>query len=285
MQVLPDIQMTGDARGVAIDRVGVSGLRFPIEVLDRARGTQRTIATLAMSVSLPADVRGTHMSRFIEQLAAYDGTLSTETLPTFLRGLAERLDAAAAQIEVSFPLFVDRPAPVSGKTAPMDYACTLRAEVDLADGSPGLDHVEMVVAVPVASLCPCSREISDYGAHNQRGEVEITVRPSEPGGTPEMIWFEELIGYAEASASAPLYPLLKRSDERYVTMQAYDNPAFVEDILRNTAVRLRGDARVERFAVKVTNFESIHNHNAFAEVAWARPTPRASAAQPDSTDG
>jgi GTP cyclohydrolase I len=280
MQVLPDIQMTGDTRGVAIDRVGVSGLRFPIEVLDRQHGTQRTIATLAMSVSLPEDVRGTHMSRFIEQLAAYDGTLSTETLPTFLRGLAERLDAAAAQIEVSFPLFVDRPAPVSGKTAPMDYACTLRAEVDLSDGDGGLDHVEMVVAVPVASLCPCSREISDYGAHNQRGEVEITIRPTEPGGTPEMIWFEEAIEYAEQSASAPLYPLLKRSDERHVTMQAYDNPAFVEDILRNTAVRLRGDDRIQHFAIKVTNFESIHNHNAFAEVAWTRP-----ADQPARTDG
>ncbi|MEO1477151.1 MAG: GTP cyclohydrolase FolE2 [Bacteroidota bacterium] len=264
---LPDIQQSPDRRGVAIERVGISNLRYPLSVLDREHGSQQTTATLALSVALPAEIKGTHMSRFIEVLSSYQGVLSTQSLPEFLARLRERLKAPVAQIDVSFPLFLGRAAPATGKSALMDYTCALSAE---DDGT----HVDIVqrVEVHVASLCPCSKEISDYGAHNQRGRIDIAVRTArEPDGTPSMIWFEELIEVAEQSASSPLYPLLKREDERHVTMAAYDNPAFVEDILRNVAVRLREDARISWFDVGVTNFESIHNHNAFARVSWVRP--------------
>lgn len=266
VQNLPDIQKTVDQRDVAINHVGVSNLRHPISVKTQADGPQQTIATLTMAVGLPAEVKGTHMSRFIEALSEYDQSLSSETLPLLVHEIQERLHAQEAKIEVEFPYFLERSAPVTGRTALMDYTCRLVAE------SQG-DETEVTVGitVPVASLCPCSKEISEYGAHNQRGDVEITLRTvrDDHDGAP-MVWFEELVAYAEESASAPLYPLLKRPDERYVTMQAYDNPAFVEDIVRNVAVRLRDDERIAWFKVRVTNYESIHNHNAFAEVCWSR---------------
>ncbi|GIV03607.1 MAG: GTP cyclohydrolase FolE2 [Fimbriimonadales bacterium] len=263
---LPDIQNTSDHRGITLEQVGITDLRYPITVLDRAQGQQRTIATLTMSVCLPHHFKGTHMSRFVEILNHYRGEFTMRTLPDLLHEMKQRLEAAAARIEIHFPYFLERTAPVSGMKALMDYQCTFIGE---SNGS--TDDFVLGVRVPVASLCPCSKEISEYGAHNQRGEVDIMVRSvRDQHGHPEIIWIEELIQIAEEAASAPLYPLLKRPDERFVTMQAYDNPAFVEDITRDVAVQLRADERIAWFQVRVTNYESIHNHNAFASTSWSR---------------
>ncbi len=264
---LPDIQKSGDSRNVAIEKVGISGLKYPVKVLDRDKGFQNTVATVAMSVGLPADVKGTHMSRFIEVLSRYSETLSTQNIPELVRAIKERLDASSAHVEITFPYFIEKAAPVTKKTALMDVECSLISSCDTEN------HVTMGLSIPIASLCPCSKEISDYGAHNQRGQVDLELETyGEPEGDKPAIWFEEIIEWVEDSASAPLYPLLKRPDERFVTMQAFDNPAFVEDIVRNVAVRLKADSRVSYFKATVTNFESIHNHNAFAFVEWERPS-------------
>jgi GTP cyclohydrolase I len=184
------------------------------------------------------------------------------TLPGILKDLKTRLDAVTARVEVSFPYFVEKTAPVTGLKAPMDYECFFQAE---ANGR--VSDFVVGVKVPVKSLCPCSKAISDYGAHNQRGIVTLQIRPvADSLGLPELIWIEELIEIAEKSASAPVYPLLKREDERFVTMQAYDNPVFVEDVVRNVARRLHEDGRIAWFEVRVVNHESIHNHSAFAVV-------------------
>jgi GTP cyclohydrolase I len=264
--IIEDVQAQEDARGVALDQVGVSGIRYPIIVLDRAHERQQTVATLALSVSLPPEVKGTHMSRFIEVLEAHRGELTMRTLPAILGDLRRRLRADAARIEVTFPYFIERRAPVSGERGLLDYECTFVGTAD------GLEHDFMLgVRVPVASLCPCSKAISDYGAHNQRGYVTIEVRTVQgTRGQPELIWIEELVEIAERAASAPVYPLLKRPDERHVTMQAYDNPRFVEDIAREAAVSLQGDERIAWFRVHVVNKESIHNHDAFARLEWRR---------------
>lgn len=263
---LEDIQAQVDARGVALDQVGVSGIRYPIVVLDRAHKHQQTVATVALSVGLPHDVKGTHMSRFIEILEAHRREMTLRTLDTILDDLRHRLRADTARIEVAFPYFIARSAPVSGERGLLDYDCSF---VGTADNF-GHDFV-LGVRVPVASLCPCSKAISDYGAHNQRGYIAIEVRTVRgAGGRPELIWIEELVEIAERAASAPVYPLLKRPDERHVTMQAYDNPRFVEDIAREVAVALQSDARIAWFRVHVVNKESIHNHDAFARLEWRR---------------
>ncbi len=262
LQSLPDLQHTKDTRGVAIEQVGVCDLRYPITVLDRANEKQRVAAVLSLSVDLPHHFKGTHMSRFLEVMEDHRGEITVRTIPTILAELRERLNAERAHVEVRFPYFIEKTAPVSGKKSPMDYDCAFIAE---ADGS-GTDFV-LQVSVPVKSLCPCSKAISDYGAHNQRGNVEIQIRSGAgENSEPKIVWIEELVETAEKSASAPVYSLLKREDERHVTMQAFDNPAFVEDIARNVAVSLREDPRVAWYKVRVTNFESIHNHSAFATV-------------------
>jgi len=259
---LADIQDSADDRGIDIDHVGVCDLRYPITVLDRAKGEQQVAATFSLSVSLPRHFKGTHMSRFIEVLVDHGGEVTMRTLPGILKDLKTRLDAVTARVEVSFPYFVEKVAPVTGLKAPMDYECFFYAE---ANGH--MSDFMVGVKVPVKSLCPCSKAISDYGAHNQRGIVTLQVKPvSDSDGAPEMIWIEELIEIAEKSASAPVYPLLKREDERFVTMQAYDNPVFVEDVVRNVARRLHEDDRIAWFEVRVVNHESIHNHSAFAVV-------------------
>lgn len=259
---LVDIQRSADERGIDIDHVGVCDLRYPITVLDRANGKQQVAATFSLSVSLPRQFKGTHMSRFIEVLVDHDGEVTMRTLPSMLKDLKTRLDAVTARVEVSFPYFVERTAPVTGLKAPMDYECFFQAE---ANGH--LSDFIVGVKVPVKSLCPCSKAISDYGAHNQRGIVTLQVKPARDSeGRPELIWIEELIEIGEKSASAPVYPLLKREDERFVTMQAYDNPVFVEDVVRNVARHLREDGRIGWFEVRVVNHESIHNHSAFAVV-------------------
>jgi GTP cyclohydrolase I len=265
---MDDVQNQLDHRRIPIDQVGVSDLRCPIVVLDRKFQQQQTVATLTMAVNLPHHFKGTHMSRFVEVLNDHRGEVTMRTVPTILRDLKARLQAESARIHVTFPYFLERTAPASGARALMDYECSFVG--DLNGG-----HADFVlgVRVPVTSLCPCSKAISDYGAHNQRGLIAISVRSvTTPTGEPELIWIEELIELAERSASAPVYPLLKRADERHVTMQAYDNPVFVEDIVRNIALRLQEDARVAWFEVHAVNQESIHNHSAFARLEWRRAT-------------
>ena len=266
---MADVHNQSDSRRVPIDRVGVRDVCLPVEVLDPNRGKQYTVAKISMAVNLPHDVKGTHMSRFIETINAYDGQISMHTLPVILSELKERLQADNAHIEVKFPYFMEKAAPETGAEALMDYECTLIGQLNGEE-----EDFVLRVRVPVASLCPCSKEISDYGAHNQRGYVTIDVRGTRSDeGIPSMIWVEDLVDIAESSGSAPVYPLLKRPDERYVTMQAYDNPVFVEDIVRGVAKRLEKDKRVAWFRVQVINHESIHTHNVFACVEWTRPCP------------
>lgn len=263
---MEDVQNRTDERGIPLDQVGVTDLRYPIIVLDRKQERQQTIARLTMSVNLPHHFKGTHMSRFIEVLNKHRGEVTMRTLPSILRELKERLEAESARIEVAFPYFVERQAPSSGARALMDYECTFVGEVNGGD-----EDFVLGVQVPVTSLCPCSKAISDYGAHNQRGIITMEVRSARQHGEAALIWIEELIDIAERSASAPVYPLLKRADERHVTMQAFDNPVFVEDMVRNVASELQADSRVTWFRVHAVNHESIHNHGAFAEVVWQRP--------------
>jgi GTP cyclohydrolase I len=259
---MKDVQNTPDTRGIDIDQVGVCDLTYPISVLDRENQRQQCAATIALSVSLPHHFKGTHMSRFLQVLAEHQGEFTMRTVPAILHDLKKRLDAESAQIEVEFPYFLQRKAPVSGLSAPMDYRCTF-----IGHSNGKNDDFLLRVRVPVATLCPCSKEISDYGAHNQRGYVTITVRTRKlVNGSWDFLWIEELVEIAEKSASAPIYPLLKRTDERHVTMQAYDNPVFVEDVVRNAAAQLKVDSRILWFEVRALNHESIHNHSAFAVV-------------------
>jgi GTP cyclohydrolase IB len=267
LQPLVDVQNRPDTRGLPLDNVGVRDIRCPITVLDRQDVKQHTVASVSLSVSLPHHFKGTHMSRFVELLENHRGELTMRTIPSLLDDMRRRLEAERARVEVRFPYFIRRAAPASGAAALMDYQCWFTGEA--SDTSS--DFV-LGVEIPVTSLCPCSKEISEYGAHNQRGHISIEVRSvCEDDATPQLIWIEELIAMAESSASAPVYPLLKRIDERHVTMQAYDNPVFVEDMVRNVVVQLQADSRVAWCSVHAVNQESIHNHNAFATVEWTRP--------------
>lgn len=264
---MQDVQNQHDTRQITIDKVGVRDLRYPIVVLDKQHDTQQTIATMSMSVELPHHFKGTHMSRFIEILEEHRGEVTMRTLPSILRTLRERLDAEKAHIDVRFPFFLERTAPVSKAKSLLDYEGYF---VGTSDGQ----HEDFIlgIIVPVTSLCPCSKIISEYGAHNQRGHITIEVRLfDERWAAEDFVWLEDLIDVAESSASAPLYPLLKRPDERHVTMQAYDNPVFVEDMVRNVAAKLQEEERISWFKVSAINQESIHNHNAFAEISWTRP--------------
>jgi GTP cyclohydrolase I len=264
---MDDVQNHLDDRGIPLDQVGVTDLRYPIVVLDREHEKQHTTALLTMAVNLPHQFKGTHMSRFVEVLNEHRGEITMHTLPAMLRELKRRLDAESACVEVRFPYFLEKAAPKSGAKALMDYDCSFVGEVN-----GGKESFTLGVQVPVTSLCPCSKTISDYGAHNQRGIITIETRSSRADdGSPALIWIEELIQIAEECASAPVYPLLKRADERHVTMQAYDNPVFVEDMVRGVAQRLQCDPRVAWFCVRALNHESIHNHSAFARLTWERP--------------
>jgi GTP cyclohydrolase IB len=259
---LDDVQARPDTRGVALDEVGVRGLRHPIVVWDRERDKQETIAEISMSVSLSAHIKGTHLSRFVEVLGEHAGEITMRTIPGILAALRQRLDATRARIEVCFPYFIERAAPVTRARALLDYQCQFTGEADDSGC-----RFTLTVQVPVTSVCPCSKAISDYGAHNQRGCITISVRVgADPDGEPHLVWIEELVELAERSASAPVFPLLKRPDERYLTMLAYDNPVFVEDMARSVAHNLRADTRVTWFAVEAVNEESIHNHAAYARV-------------------
>jgi GTP cyclohydrolase IB len=265
---LADVQNLADDRGIALDEVGITGLRYPVAVWDRDRSKQDTIAEVTMSVALPLHLKGTHLSRFLEVLDAHAGELTPATMPAVLDELRRRLDSPFAHMRLQFPYFLTRRAPISGATALMDYACTLTARRD-----DEATELVLSVRVPVTSVCPCSKAISDYGAHNQRGHITIQVTPAACQDEEiAPLWVDDLIEVAEASASSPVYPLLKRSDERYVTMAGYDHPVFVEDMAREAARRLHGDPRVADFTVEAVNDESIHNHAAYARLSWPPAT-------------
>ena len=255
MTPLHDAQSMRDTRELPIDKVGVRGLRFPIQVRDRAHVVQNTIATVGLFVDLPMEFKGTHMSRFIEVLHSHGGMIHVENIPDLLARMQERLKASTSHLEMEFPYFITKKAPATGLEGLMDY--TVRFEAN-ATGS-GIDFV-MTVRVAVTTLCPCSKAISQYGAHNQRGEVTVAIRSSET------VWIEDLIALIEQSASSELYSLLKRPDEKAVTERAYENPVFVEDLVRNVVLRLKAHEHVTWYKVEAENFESIHNHNAYASI-------------------
>lgn len=250
---IADVQNSADTRQIAINKVGIKDIRHPVRVKDRSSGEQHTIATFNMYVNLPHNFKGTHMSRFVEILNQHEREIGVDSFKTMLVEMTERLEAEAGHIEMNFPYFVNKEAPVTRVQSLMDYDVTLIGEI--IDGKP---HMHIKVVVPATSLCPCSKKISDYGAHNQRSHVTVSVR------TCGFIWIEELIDLVEKEASCELYGLLKRPDEKHVTERAYDNPKFVEDMVRDVAVRLNQDDRVCSYVVESENFESIHNHSAYA---------------------
>jgi len=250
---IADVQNSADTRRIAINKVGIKDIRHPVRVRDRSEGEQHTIASFNMYVNLPHNFKGTHMSRFIEILNAHEREISVESFKDMLSEMARRLEAEAGHIEMHFPYFVNKKAPVSGVESLLDYNVTLIGEI-----RKNKPTMYIKVVVPVTSLCPCSKEISERGAHNQRSHVTVNVR------TRGFIWIEEIIDLVEHQASCQLYGLLKRPDEKYVTEYAYDNPKFVEDMVRDVAVQLNNDERFSAYVVESENFESIHNHSAYA---------------------
>lgn len=252
---LHDKQSERDHRKLRIDKVGVRGLRFPIQVRDKEHAVQNTVATIGMYVDLPHEFKGTHMSRFIEVLNAHGNIVHVENIEDILHAMQDKLNAATAHIEMEFPYFMTKKAPVTKREGLMDYT----ARFDATACGKDLDFV-LTVVVGVTTLCPCSKAISQYGAHNQRGHVTVQIR------SKKSIWIEDLIELVEKSASAELYSLLKREDEKFVTERAYENPVFVEDLVRNVAVKLNAHRDVTWYKVEAENFESIHNHNAYASI-------------------
>jgi len=252
--LLPDVQSSADNRQLAIQRVGVKGLRYPLTIAAGADEVVATVATIDMTVGLPPDVKGTHMSRFVEVIEAYREPLTVPALRALIAGMLDRLDALSGRVEMRFPYFLRKQAPVSGVESLLDIDAELVA--DKQAGHPA--RITLTVTVPVTSLCPCSKEISAYGAHNQRSHITISAE------LRETIGIEELVRMAEEEASCEVWGLLKRPDEKYVTERAYDNPKFVEDLVRDIALRLKADRRLSRWVVESENFESIHNHSAYA---------------------
>jgi len=251
--VLADCQSQPDSRQLRIDKVGVKGLLHPIEVLDKTHKTQDTVARISLLVDLPKDFKGTHMSRFVEVLNAHGRLVNVENLPTMLHELQHKLHSQVAHIEMEFPYFMEKEAPVTKAKGLVDYQVKFDAAAHGKEVS-----FTVTVTVPVTTLCPCSKAISAYGAHNQRGYVTLALRSVRP------IWIEDMIALIEASASSEIYSLLKRPDEKAVTERAYDNPVFVEDLVRNVALRLNAHPLVTWYKVEAENYESIHNHNAYA---------------------
>lgn len=254
---MKDVQAEKDLRQVPLKHVGINNLRWPVILKDKERGEQHSVATVSLAVDLPQDLRGTHMSRFVECFQTV-GAISPAELENVLDTLKTNLQAEKAFIRMEFPYFIYKSAPVSAQVAPMDFDCILEAEKG--------EEFELKISarIPIQTLCPCSKEISSYGAHNQRAFATIEVKADK------LIWIEELAQIADAGASAPVYGLLKRPDEKFVTEQAYDNPRFVEDAVREIALRLEEDTRIHWYRATVESIESIHNHNAFAcvEKGW-----------------
>ncbi|NNF17503.1 MAG: GTP cyclohydrolase I FolE2 [Gammaproteobacteria bacterium] len=250
---IEDVQSRDDQRQIPINKVGIKDIAHPVRVLERSGGEQHTIAKFNMYVDLPHNFKGTHMSRFVEILEENDTEISVKSFKSILLEMRARLEAKRGHIEMHFPFFVRKSAPVSGIQSLMDYQATL-----IGDCSAQSCDITTRVVVPVTSLCPCSKGISEYGAHNQRSHITVSVR------TSRFVWIEDLIDLAEQEASSEVFAILKRPDEKYVTERAYDNPKFVEDIVRDVAVQLNRDERIIAYRVEAENFESIHNHSAYA---------------------
>jgi GTP cyclohydrolase I len=255
-----DVQSRADTRQMPINKVGIKDITHPVKLRDRSSGDQHTVATFNMYVNLPHDFKGTHMSRFVEILHR-ERVIGVTTLGGLLQETIDKLEADAAHIDIEFPLFVMKRAPVSGVQSLMDYRTTL---IGVRRGDQ--ETLSVRVVVPVTSLCPCSKKISERGAHNQRSHVTITAR------LRAAVWIEELIDIVEAEASSELYGILKRPDEKFVTERAYDNPKFVEDLVRDVALRLDREPRIAAYVVEVENFESIHNHSAYALIERDKDT-------------
>jgi GTP cyclohydrolase I len=252
---IPDVQSSQDTRKIPIDKVGIKAIKHPIRIKERNGSEQHTIAEFNMYVDLPHNFKGTHMSRFVQTLNEHEREISVDTFKLMLSEMTKRLEAQSGHIEMNFPYFINKAAPVTGVKSLMDYDLTFIGEIH--NGHP-TTYVKVVV--PVTSLCPCSKKISDRGAHNQRSHITITARLNK------FIWIEELIDLVESEASCELYGLLKRPDEKYVTERAYDNPKFVEDTVRDIAARLNAEDRISAYTLEAENFESIHNHSAYAYI-------------------
>jgi len=252
---IEDVQGSADNRQIAIDRVGIKDIRHPVRIKDRSEGLQHTIANFNMTVFLPQHFKGTHMSRFVAILNNHEREITLESFKEMLLETVEKLESEEAHIEMTFPYFINKTAPVSGVQSLMDYDVSLIGHVKNKQ-----PQLSIRIVIPVTSLCPCSKSISERGAHNQRSHVTIEVQ------TDEFIWLEDLIEMVEAEASSELYSLLKRSDEKMITERAYDNPKFVEDAVRDVAGRLNQETRIFAYKVEAENFESIHNHSAYAMI-------------------
>ncbi len=248
-----DVQSSADTRQIPIDKVGIKDIRHPVVIKDRTGKEQHTVAIFNMYVSLPQHFKGTHMSRFVRILNQHDFEITVDSFKAMLSEMVETLEAETGHIEMTFPFFVNKKAPISGIESLIDYEVTFIGEI--IDGKPVMN---VKVLVPATSLCPCSKEISDYGAHNQRSHITVNAR------TNGFIWIEDIIDLVEQEASCELFGLLKRPDEKYVTERAYDNPKFVEDLVRDVANRLNNDERIGSYILEAENFESIHNHSAYA---------------------
>ena len=253
---MKDIQNERDYRNIPIDKVGIKNLQYPITVLDRRNRFQHTVATINMYVDLPHEYKGTHMSRFVEMLHLFRPEVSLKNIAVILGEMKKHLDAASSQIEVTFPYFIEKKSPVSNSPGLMDYTCSFLGS---SDPKGKIDLVSVVV-VPISSVCPCSKEISDAGAHNQRGQVRLSTR------FDKFIWIEDMIELVESAASCDVFSVLKRVDEKHVTEKAFSNPKFVEDIVRDIADELKKDKNITWFSVSAENFESIHNHSAYASI-------------------
>jgi GTP cyclohydrolase I len=253
---MKDVQSQRDDRRISIDKVGIKGLKLPVVVGDRTNKRQQTVADVNFYVDLPHQFKGTHMSRFVEILNDHRNCLDISRIKEVLQTARRKLNALKAHLELTFPYFIEKKAPVSQAPGLIDYQCTISA----ASNGNQHDDVVLTVRVPVTTLCPCSKEISERGAHNQRSVVTLSVR------TNEFVWLEELITLIEEQASCQIYSLLKREDEKFVTENAYDNPVFVEDMVRGITEKLAADLRIDWFVVESENFESIHNHNAYAQI-------------------
>lgn len=252
---IPDLQSRADTRNIAINQVGIKDIKYPVRVKDRSGREQYTIANFNMYVNLPHHFKGTHMSRFVEILNEHEYEITVESFKKMLVEMTKRLEAESGHLEMTFTYFVKKSAPVSGIKSMLDYEVTFIGE--LINKQPS---IILKIVVPATSLCPCSKEISDYGAHNQRSHLIVTVK------TNGFIWIEDIIDLVEKQASCELYGLLKRSDEKYVTELAYQNPKFVEDIVRDIAIELNQEKRISDYSVESENFESIHNHSAYAMI-------------------
>jgi GTP cyclohydrolase I len=256
---MPDVQASADSRRVAIDRVGVKEVVYPIKLRTKAGGEQTTVANINMYVALPHHQKGTHMSRFLEVLNEHScQPLTPDDIPRVTEAIRQRLNAAEAHFEASFTYFIEKHAPVTGQAGLMNYAASFECTARAGEAAPDM---VMRVAAPATSLCPCSKEISEYGAHNQRCRIEAAIRTEG-----DMLWIEDLATQLEAAASHPVYAVLKRPDEKYVTEKAYENPKFVEDIIRDLAVILDSNEGISWYRITSENYESIHSHNAYAQI-------------------